>query len=101
MTVSPSGPDEGLPDAELTGPDNHLRVRGAERQQPRHLIRPVPGQPQRRRVRRVLPSLITGPACIGYPLFAAAVERFDRLRPNPAGIAATLSDAALETGLTR
>jgi len=46
-----------------------------------------------------LPSLITGPACIGYPLFVAP-ERFERLRPDPAGIAATLSDVGLETGLT-
>jgi hypothetical protein len=46
MTVSPSGRDEGLPDAELTGPDDHLRVRGAERQQPGHLVRLVAGRPQ-------------------------------------------------------
>ena len=40
------------------------------------------------------------PARIGYPLFTAALERFERLQPDPADIAASLSDAGLETELT-
>lgn len=40
------------------------------------------------------------PARIVYPLFTAALERFERLQPNPAEIAAMLSSAGLETGVT-
>ena len=40
------------------------------------------------------------PARIGYPLFTAALERFESLQPDPADIAALLSDAGLETELT-
>lgn len=40
------------------------------------------------------------PARISYPLFTAALERFERLQPDPAAIAAMLSDTGLETGLT-
>jgi SAM-dependent methyltransferase len=39
------------------------------------------------------------PARIGYPLFAAALERFESLQPDPADIAAILSDAGLGTEL--
>ena len=40
------------------------------------------------------------PARIGYPLFTAALERFESLQPDPAEIAAMLSSAGLETGVT-
>jgi SAM-dependent methyltransferase len=40
------------------------------------------------------------PARIGYPLFTAALERFENLQPDPAEIAAMLSSAGLETGVT-
>jgi SAM-dependent methyltransferase len=40
------------------------------------------------------------PARIRYPLFTAALERFERLQPDPAGIAAILSAGGLETELT-
>jgi SAM-dependent methyltransferase len=40
------------------------------------------------------------PVRIGYPLFTAALERFERLQPDPAGIAGLLSAAGLETELT-
>jgi 2-polyprenyl-3-methyl-5-hydroxy-6-metoxy-1,4-benzoquinol methylase len=40
------------------------------------------------------------PARISYPLFTAAIERFERQQPDPAAIAAALSDAGLETDLT-
>jgi SAM-dependent methyltransferase len=40
------------------------------------------------------------PARIGYPLFTAALERFERLQPDPAEIAAMLSSTGLETGVT-
>jgi SAM-dependent methyltransferase len=40
------------------------------------------------------------PASISYPLFTAALQRFESLQPDPAGIAATLSGAGLETELT-
>jgi SAM-dependent methyltransferase len=40
------------------------------------------------------------PAHIGYPLFAAALERFEHRQPDPRGIAAMLSDTGLETELT-
>jgi SAM-dependent methyltransferase len=40
------------------------------------------------------------PARIGYPLFTAALERFQRLQPDPAGIAAMLSGTGMDTELT-
>jgi SAM-dependent methyltransferase len=40
------------------------------------------------------------PARIGYPLFTAALRRFEHLQPDPAGIEAMLSAAGLETELT-
>jgi SAM-dependent methyltransferase len=40
------------------------------------------------------------PARIGYPLFTAALQHFERLQPDPADIAAMLSGAGLETELT-
>ena len=40
------------------------------------------------------------PARIEYPLFNAALERFESLQPDPAEIAAMLSSAGLETGVT-
>jgi SAM-dependent methyltransferase len=40
------------------------------------------------------------PAHIGYPLFTAALQRFEGLQPDPADIAALLSAAGLETELT-
>jgi SAM-dependent methyltransferase len=40
------------------------------------------------------------PARISYPLFTAALRRFESLQPDPAGIAAILSRAGLETELT-
>jgi protein-L-isoaspartate O-methyltransferase len=40
------------------------------------------------------------PARISYPLFTAALERFERLQPEPAAVAAALADSGLETGLT-
>lgn len=40
------------------------------------------------------------PVRIGYPLFTAALERFERLQPDPADITTSLSDAGLETELT-
>jgi SAM-dependent methyltransferase len=40
------------------------------------------------------------PAQISYPLFSAALQRFESLQPDPAGIAAVLSDAGLETELS-
>jgi SAM-dependent methyltransferase len=40
------------------------------------------------------------PAQISYPLFTAALQRFESLQPDPAGIAAVLSDAGLETELS-
>ncbi|HEY2579464.1 MAG TPA: methyltransferase domain-containing protein [Streptosporangiaceae bacterium] len=40
------------------------------------------------------------PARISYPLFTAALDRFGRLQPGPATIAAMLSEAGLDTELT-
>ncbi len=40
------------------------------------------------------------PAPITYPLFPAALQRFESLQPDPADIAAALSGAGLETELT-
>lgn len=40
------------------------------------------------------------PARIGYPLFTAALERFERSQPDPAAIGAMLSDAGLGTEQT-
>jgi SAM-dependent methyltransferase len=40
------------------------------------------------------------PAQIGYPLFTAALKRFESLQPDPADIAAMLSAVGLETELT-
>jgi SAM-dependent methyltransferase len=40
------------------------------------------------------------PAQISYPLFTAALQRFESLQPDPADIAAVLSDAGLETELS-
>jgi len=40
------------------------------------------------------------PVRIGYPLFTAALERFEMLQPDPAEIAAMLSSAELETAVT-
>jgi SAM-dependent methyltransferase len=40
------------------------------------------------------------PASITYPLFTAALQRFESLQPDPAEIAAMLSHAGLETELT-
>ena len=40
------------------------------------------------------------PARIGYPLFTAALQRFERLQPDPAGIAAMLSAGGVETEVT-
>jgi SAM-dependent methyltransferase len=40
------------------------------------------------------------PAQISYPLFSAALQRFESLQPDPADIAAMLSDAGLETELS-
>lgn len=40
------------------------------------------------------------PAQISYPLFPAALQRFESLQPDPADIAAVLSDAGLETKLS-
>jgi SAM-dependent methyltransferase len=40
------------------------------------------------------------PARITYPLFTAALQRFERLQPDPADIAAMLSGAGLEAELT-
>ena len=40
------------------------------------------------------------PASITYPLFTAALQRFESLQPDPAEIAAMLSGAGLETELT-
>jgi SAM-dependent methyltransferase len=40
------------------------------------------------------------PAQISYPLFTAALQRFESLQPDPADIAAMLSDAGLETELS-
>ncbi|MCW2934136.1 MAG: Methyltransferase type 11 [Actinomycetia bacterium] len=40
------------------------------------------------------------PTRIGYPLFTAALERFESLQPDPGEIAAMLSSAGLETGVT-
>jgi SAM-dependent methyltransferase len=40
------------------------------------------------------------PARIGYPLFTAALERFESLQPDPAEIAAMLTSAGLETRVT-
>lgn len=40
------------------------------------------------------------PAQISYPLFPAALQRFESLQPDPADIAAALSRAGLETELT-
>jgi SAM-dependent methyltransferase len=39
------------------------------------------------------------PGSITYPLFTAALERFESLQPDPADIAATLSGAGLQTEL--
>ena len=44
--------------------------------------------------------IIMLPASIAYPLFTAALERFDHLQPDPADITAMLSAAGLETELT-
>jgi SAM-dependent methyltransferase len=40
------------------------------------------------------------PARISYPLFTTALQRFEHLQPDPAAIAAMMSDAGLETELT-
>ncbi len=40
------------------------------------------------------------PACISYPLFTAALERFERQQPDPAAIATILSEAGLAADLT-
>jgi SAM-dependent methyltransferase len=40
------------------------------------------------------------PARIRYPLFTAALEQFERLQPDPAGIASLLSGAGLDTEVT-
>ena len=40
------------------------------------------------------------PAQISYPLFTAALQRFEHLQPEPADIAAALSSAGLETELS-
>lgn len=40
------------------------------------------------------------PARISYPLFTAALQRFESLQPDPADIAAALSGAGLETELS-
>jgi SAM-dependent methyltransferase len=40
------------------------------------------------------------PAQISYPLFPAALQRFESLQPDPAGIAAVLCGAGLETELS-
>jgi SAM-dependent methyltransferase len=40
------------------------------------------------------------PAQISYPLFSAALQRFESLQPDPADIAAVLSEAGLETELS-
>ena len=40
------------------------------------------------------------PAQISYPLFTAALQRFESLQPDPADIAAVLSGAGLETELS-
>jgi SAM-dependent methyltransferase len=40
------------------------------------------------------------PARISYPLFRAALQRFESLQPDPADIAAVLSGAGLETDLS-
>jgi len=40
------------------------------------------------------------PARIGYPLFTAALQRFEHLQPDPAAIEAMFSAAGLETELT-
>ncbi|MFF0226661.1 class I SAM-dependent methyltransferase [Streptomyces sp. NPDC004629] len=40
------------------------------------------------------------PATIQYPLFQAALDRFEELQPDPADIQAHLSAAGLEAGLT-
>jgi hypothetical protein len=37
---------------------------------------------------------------LGYPLFAAALRRFEELQPDPAGIEAHLGAAGLSTHLT-
>jgi SAM-dependent methyltransferase len=39
------------------------------------------------------------PGSITYPLFTAALERFESIQPDPADIAATLSSAGLQTEL--
>jgi 2-polyprenyl-3-methyl-5-hydroxy-6-metoxy-1,4-benzoquinol methylase len=44
--------------------------------------------------------IIMLPARISYPLFTAALERFERCQPDPAAVAAMLRDAGLQTGLT-
>lgn len=44
--------------------------------------------------------IIMLPARIGYPLFTAALDLFERLQPDPADIAAMFSDAGLDTELT-
>src|SRR5579863_1040221 len=38
------------------------------------------------------------PAQISYPLFTAALQRFESLQPDPSDIVAVLADAGLETG---
>jgi ubiquinone/menaquinone biosynthesis C-methylase UbiE len=40
------------------------------------------------------------PATIEYPLFQAALERYEELQPDPADIARSLRDAGLRTSLT-
>jgi 2-polyprenyl-3-methyl-5-hydroxy-6-metoxy-1,4-benzoquinol methylase len=40
------------------------------------------------------------PAQMSYPLFTAALQRFESLQPDPADIAEVLSHAGLETELT-
>jgi SAM-dependent methyltransferase len=40
------------------------------------------------------------PSRIDYPLFAAAIELFERLQPDPDEVAAAMRGAGLQTGLT-
>lgn len=44
--------------------------------------------------------IVVLPARIGYPLFTAALQRFESLQPDPSEITAMLSSAGLETGVT-
>ncbi|WP_233521525.1 methyltransferase domain-containing protein [Streptomyces triticagri] len=47
---------------------------------------------------RILVAML--PATIAYPLFPAALKRYEELQPDPAGIAAHLRAAGLEADLT-